>query len=151
QTGVTKTIGKVDAGTAASDGGTTGSGDPLQGSDTTSSTTQTGGDIVYSTAGRCLEAFASCASNANCGPGTSCDAHTCKKDQGVCANAVDCPPAIPCDTSGAASGIVPASSDTDGDGIPDQLDDCPTVPNADQADADGDGVGDACDAQTCGN
>lgn len=34
--------------------------------------------------------------------------------------------------------------DTDGDGIPDDLDNCAFTPN-DQADADGDGVGDACD------
>ncbi len=34
--------------------------------------------------------------------------------------------------------------DSDGDGIPDPLDNCPFVPNPDQADANGDGVGDAC-------
>jgi len=38
-----------------------------------------------------------------------------------------------------------AEKDTDGDGVPDSLDNCPTTPNPDQADADGDGVGDACD------
>jgi len=36
-------------------------------------------------------------------------------------------------------------ADTDGDGVPDATDNCPTVPNPDQADADGDGAGDACD------
>jgi hypothetical protein len=36
--------------------------------------------------------------------------------------------------------------DTDGDGIPDPADDCPTVSDPEQGDADGDGVGDACQA-----
>jgi len=35
--------------------------------------------------------------------------------------------------------------ESDGDGIPDQNDNCPSVANADQADGDGDGSGDACD------
>lgn len=41
--------------------------------------------------------------------------------------------------------------DTDGDGIPDHLDNCPLHPNADQADMDGDGVGDVCDPDIDGD
>lgn len=35
--------------------------------------------------------------------------------------------------------------DADGDGVPDELDNCPQVANADQVDSDGDTIGDACD------
>jgi len=59
-------------------------------------------------------------------------------------------------SSGAASGIAyiivlearadrTVADDADRDGISDRLDNCPTVPNPDQADADHDGVGDVCD------
>ena len=36
-------------------------------------------------------------------------------------------------------------TDADGDGVPDAIDNCPTVANPSQADSDGDGIGDACD------
>jgi len=39
----------------------------------------------------------------------------------------------------------PPEQDSDGDGIPDQSDNCPYAYNPDQADSDGDGFGDACD------
>jgi hypothetical protein len=41
--------------------------------------------------------------------------------------------------------IIEDTTDTDGDGIGDSLDNCPSTPNPTQADTDGDGVGDACD------
>ncbi|MEN0047155.1 MAG: LamG-like jellyroll fold domain-containing protein [Bacteroidota bacterium] len=37
------------------------------------------------------------------------------------------------------------SSDSDGDGIGNNSDNCPSTPNPSQADSDGDGIGDACD------
>jgi hypothetical protein len=47
---------------------------------------------------------------------------------------------------------VPSATDSDGDGIPDSADNCPSVfnpirpvDNGMQGDADNDGVGDACD------
>jgi len=45
-------------------------------------------------------------------------------------------------------------TDTDGDGIPDAADNCPTTANADQLDCDNDGIGNACEepiARTTGN
>ncbi|HEU4759622.1 MAG TPA: thrombospondin type 3 repeat-containing protein [Dehalococcoidia bacterium] len=39
-----------------------------------------------------------------------------------------------------------ACADGDGDGMPDAFDNCPAVPNADQANTDGDVTGDACDS-----
>lgn len=49
------------------------------------------------------------------------------------------PPPPTCNESHAGS------PDSDGDGLVDACDNCPSNANADQADADGDGMGDACD------
>jgi hypothetical protein len=42
----------------------------------------------------------------------------------------------------------PGQSDTDGDGIGDDVDNCPDVANPDQLDSDGNGLGNACDDKT---
>lgn len=50
----------------------------------------------------------------------------------------------------AEHGVLPAQPpmpDRDGDGIPDDADNCPDTPNPDQADWDDDGIGNACDSE----
>jgi hypothetical protein len=50
--------------------------------------------------------------------------------------------------AGGDSGVAcaaPVGHDEDGDGVDDACDNCPHLPNPDQADGDGDGVGDVCD------
>ena len=66
------------------------------------------------------------------------------------------PSASPCDVAEFCTGTGTAcpadvgEPDTDGDGVCDATDNCPTTPNPAQADADGDGLGDACDPCTNG-
>jgi hypothetical protein len=59
------------------------------------------------------------------------------------------PPSLSIEITGHNLGAVnfQAMRDTDNDGVPDVLDNCPTVYNPDQADSDGNGIGDACDTQ----
>ena len=42
--------------------------------------------------------------------------------------------------------VAMAAADADGDGMANEIDNCPASSNADQTDGDGDGIGDACDA-----
>jgi Tol biopolymer transport system component len=66
----------------------------------------------------------------------------------TCLSDADCPPPSVC----TADQVVVATplEDLDVDGVPDGLDNCPTVFNDTQGDRDGDGVGDACDAVQSG-
>ncbi len=129
-TGTTETIGTVTG------------GNPLAGGDpgTTRGT-------VYVGTGACVEVGATCTVTADCGPGAFCELGTCTRTQGVCTTNADCPPGVTCEPRA----IVPASPDTDDDGVPDHLDDCIFVANPAQTDTDGDGAGDVCDLETCGN
>jgi cysteine-rich repeat protein len=112
-----------------------------------------GGGAVFVTAGRCLEERTTpcTSSGAQCQTGEFCGAgNTCKRDHGTCRTAADCPAGVvtTCTTSETYTA---AAADSDGDLIPDPLDNCPRNANADQADADGDDVGNPCDLETCGN
>ncbi|MBX2942966.1 MAG: thrombospondin type 3 repeat-containing protein [Cyclobacteriaceae bacterium] len=55
----------------------------------------------------------------------------------------NCGPGTTCENTDGSFICVPI--DTDGDGIGDNSDNCPSDANADQADADSDGIGDVCD------
>ena len=59
-----------------------------------------------------------------------------------CLTSADCVPSAEC----VAGQCTIRSLDNDGDGIPNNQDNCPNNANADQKDTDGDGFGDACDA-----
>ena len=99
---------------------------------------------MFTGAGHCVEDLGTpCMAPTDCTPGTFCDGGSCRREHGVCRTDTDCPnrPASHCEPDL----VIHALEDQDGDEIPDVFDNCPTVPNPDQADADGDRVGDACD------
>jgi len=55
------------------------------------------------------------------------------------------------DTRGFSVAAAPGDTDADDDGVQDADDNCPSVPNANQADLDGDTAGDACDTDDDGD
>ncbi|MBI1950046.1 MAG: FG-GAP repeat protein [Acidobacteria bacterium] len=97
-------------------------------------------DLILSTALPCLDADGDgygAPGNAACpfGPATDCADGDPGTPTAETCNGVD----DDCD------GLVDEEPDADADGVGDCRDNCPRVPNPDQADVDGDGFGDDCD------
>jgi hypothetical protein len=87
-------------------------------------------------------------------PGEQCDGGACctadcqlAPDGTVCGGPPVCGGPSTCEAGVCTAGA--GALDTDGDGVIDCQDNCPTVANADQSDLDGDGLGDRCDPQDC--
>jgi hypothetical protein len=108
--------------------------------------TDQGGSAVFTGSGRCVEDRGTpcpCASGPcdACEAGEFCENATCHRESGACLNTANCAPGAVCRQDLITQGVI----DSDGDELPDVIDNCPNVPNITQADTDGDHVGDACE------
>jgi hypothetical protein len=92
-----------------------------------------------------------CSRPEDCTDGQVCFAGRCQAPGPGCQSDADCPEGQACGTGNVCVVPVPTEGDRDGDGVADDVDNCPDTFNPDQLDSDGDGVGDACaDAVTPG-
>jgi cysteine-rich repeat protein len=130
--------------------------------------------VILSPAGRCDLGVTCDPENDACGDGAYCDDDSCNvvtqkcrahtsiscttdaqcrrcilRQPASCLSTADCPPPATCKAALVASAS--QVTDTDGDGVPDEQDNCPLVSDVSVSDVDNDGIGDACDAQICGN
>jgi hypothetical protein len=93
---------------------------------------------------RCEVGFGTCARHTEFPCATDADCHRCiLRVPGSCLADGDCPSGTACETQLVTA--VTTAADGDGDGVPDELDNCPEAANPTQTDGDGDRIGDRCD------
>jgi len=135
-TRVVSVVGPVDPATPS---------DPLDVPQESSVFTAPGGRCSVAPPVACDPSADACAAGTFCSPATL----VCTLSHpGACADADDCPSGSTCDEQPVV--VAKGVADVDDDGIPDDSDSCPDVPNPLQEDVDGDGAGDACDRSSHG-
>ena len=93
---------------------------------------------------RCEVGLGHCARHTSIGCTTDADCQRCiLRVPATCTEDDDCPMPATCEAQRVTAGV--CLLDTDADGVPDDDDNCPAVPNPGQEDTDDDGTGDACD------
>ncbi len=98
------------------------------------------GAKVLVAAGRCVEPLVQSCATSDCPAGSVCRQQQCERRDAPCRTDADCPAGT------CRSDVVTATAeDTDGDEVPDVVDNCPFRSNPDQADDDGNHVGNECE------
>ena len=138
-TGVVTTIGPV-----STDGNVT--SDPLETREESRVFAAPSGRCAVLPAASCDPATDTCAAGTFCNPVT---ARCALLAPPTCGATTACPPDAECVPQVVT--VATTVGDRDEDGVPDDFDDCPDVPDPQQIDSDQDGVGDACDATPCGD
>ena len=98
------------------------------------------GAKVLVAAGRCVEPLVQSCATSDCPAGSVCRQQQCERRDAPCRTDADCPAGT------CRSDVVTATAeDTDGDEVPDVVDNCPFRSNPDQADDDGNHVAMQCE------
>ena len=97
----------------------------------------------------CSDDSAACSADTDCADTQICTDGVCEDiPLTACGDDRPCPDGLVCGVDGFCSR--PDATDTDADGVPDDRDNCPGIPNTDQLDTDENGTGDACEESECG-